>query len=68
MASYVLVHGGHNDGGVWDRIIPFLTAAGHTVYAPTLADPITTALEVQLAGFIPHLPGADACRSHYNGP
>jgi len=44
MASYVLVHGGRNNSGVWDQVTPYLTAAGHTVYAPTLADPDTTTL------------------------
>ncbi len=33
MATFVLVHG----GWCWQKVIPFLEAAGHEVYAPTLA-------------------------------
>jgi pimeloyl-ACP methyl ester carboxylesterase len=44
MSTYVLIHGGHNDGGVWDKVTPFLKKAGHTVFAPTLADPEKTTL------------------------
>ncbi len=44
MSIYVLIHGGHNDGGVWDKVAPFLKKAGHTVFAPTLADPGKTTL------------------------
>jgi pimeloyl-ACP methyl ester carboxylesterase len=44
MATYVLVHGGHNDGGVWDTVTLYLKKAGHAVFAPTLADPGKTTL------------------------
>jgi len=36
MATFVLVHGGWHGGWCWQRVIPFLEAAGHEVYAPTL--------------------------------
>jgi pimeloyl-ACP methyl ester carboxylesterase len=45
MVSFVLIHGGHNDGGVWNRVIPYLETTGNKVYAPTLTDPDKTTLE-----------------------
>ena len=45
MTNYVLVHGGHNDGGVWDKVVPYLKKEGHTVFAPTLGDPDKTTLD-----------------------
>ena len=36
MATFVLVHGGWVGGWYWQKVIPFLEAAGHEVYAPTL--------------------------------
>jgi pimeloyl-ACP methyl ester carboxylesterase len=36
MATFVLVHGSMHGGWCWQRVIPRLRAAGHTVYAPTL--------------------------------
>jgi pimeloyl-ACP methyl ester carboxylesterase len=36
MATFVLVHGGWHGGWCWQKVIPFLDAAGHEVYAPTL--------------------------------
>src|SRR5579863_10548008 len=36
MATFVLVHGAWYGGWCWQRVIPFLAAAGHEVYAPTL--------------------------------
>jgi pimeloyl-ACP methyl ester carboxylesterase len=36
MATFVLVHGGWHGGWCWQKVIPFLDAAGHAVYAPTL--------------------------------
>ena len=36
MAIYVLVHGGGGGGWVWGRMAPWLRAAGHEVYTPTL--------------------------------
>ena len=36
MATYALVHGGLHGGWCWQKVIPFLEAAGHEVYAPTL--------------------------------
>jgi pimeloyl-ACP methyl ester carboxylesterase len=36
MATFVLVHGGWFGGWCWQKVIPFLEAAGHEVYAPTL--------------------------------
>src|SRR5262249_44363106 len=36
MATFVLVHGGWHGGGCWQKVVPFLEAAGHEVYAPTL--------------------------------
>lgn len=37
MATYVLVHGGWHGAFCWERVVPLLTAAGHTVATPTLA-------------------------------
>jgi len=36
MATFVLVHGAWFGGWCWQKVIPFLEAAGHEVYAPTL--------------------------------
>lgn len=36
MATFVLVHGGIMGGWAWKRVVPFLRAAGHEVYTPTL--------------------------------
>jgi pimeloyl-ACP methyl ester carboxylesterase len=36
MANYVLVHGGWHGAWCWDKVVPLLQAAGHSVYAPTL--------------------------------
>ncbi len=36
MATFVLVHGAWHGGRCWRKVIPFLEAAGHEVYAPTL--------------------------------
>ncbi len=36
MATFVLVHGAWHGGWCWQKVIPFLEAAGHAVYAPTL--------------------------------
>jgi pimeloyl-ACP methyl ester carboxylesterase len=36
VATFVLVHGGWHGGWCWQKVIPFLEAAGHEVYAPTL--------------------------------
>jgi pimeloyl-ACP methyl ester carboxylesterase len=35
-ATFVLVHGAWFGGWCWQKVIPFLEAAGHEVYAPTL--------------------------------
>ena len=36
MANIVLLHGAYQGGWIWQRVSPFLRAAGHTVFAPTL--------------------------------
>ena len=36
MVNYVLVHGGWHGAWCWDKVVPLLQAAGHSVYAPTL--------------------------------
>ena len=36
MATFLLVHGAWHGGWCWQKVIPFLEAAGHEVYAPTL--------------------------------
>ncbi|HEY8290712.1 MAG TPA: alpha/beta hydrolase [Acetobacteraceae bacterium] len=36
MATYVLLHGAYQGSWIWQRVTPFLRAAGHTVFAPTL--------------------------------
>lgn len=36
MATYVLVHGAFHGSWCWSRLIPFIEAAGHVVYGPSL--------------------------------
>lgn len=36
MATYVLIHGFMHGGWCWDKVVPGLEAAGHTVHAPDL--------------------------------
>lgn len=36
MATYVLVHGAWCGAWCWDKVVPLLQAAGHSVYTPTL--------------------------------
>ena len=36
MATFVLVHGAWHGGWCWQKVTPFLEAAGNEVYAPTL--------------------------------
>ena len=36
-APFVLVHGAWHGGWCWERVTPYLEAAGHKVYTPTLA-------------------------------
>ena len=35
-ATFILVHGGFHAGWCWDRVVPLLGAAGHSVLAPDL--------------------------------
>ena len=37
MTNFVLVHGSYQGGWIWQPVVARLRAAGHTVYAPTLA-------------------------------
>ena len=36
MATYVLLHGAYQGGWIWQRVTPYLRAAGHAVFTPTL--------------------------------
>lgn len=36
MATFVLVHGAWHGGWCWQRVVPLLRAAGHSVFTPTL--------------------------------
>ena len=36
MATYVLLHGAYQGGWIWQRVVPHLRAAGHSVFTPTL--------------------------------
>ncbi len=36
MAKIVLLHGAYQGGWIWTRVSPYLRAAGHTVFTPTL--------------------------------
>ena len=45
MANYVLVHGGHSSGSVWEKVVPLLEKQGHAVFHPTLTAPEKTTLE-----------------------
>jgi pimeloyl-ACP methyl ester carboxylesterase len=53
MANFVLIHGGCHGGWCWERVVPMLEAAGHSVVAPDLPgagnDPMPLR-EVTLAG------------------
>jgi pimeloyl-ACP methyl ester carboxylesterase len=44
MADYVLIHGGHKDGSVWDKVVPLLEERGHRTFAPSLPNPATSTL------------------------
>ncbi len=46
MATFVLVHGGWHGGWCWQKVLPFLEAAGHEVYAPTLTGMAERAAEL----------------------
>jgi pimeloyl-ACP methyl ester carboxylesterase len=37
MITFLLIHGMWHGGWCWERLMPLLRAAGHVVYAPTLA-------------------------------
>lgn len=37
MATYVLIHGAWHGAWCWERVVPLLAAAGHTVVTPALA-------------------------------
>jgi len=39
MATYVLVHGGKENGAQWADLIPLLKEKGHTVFTPSSSDP-----------------------------
>ena len=41
MVAFVLVHGSFHGPWCWDRMVPLLHAAGHTVMTPDLADAAT---------------------------
>src|SRR5579872_1761949 len=36
MTAFVLIHGAYQGGWIWQRVSARLTAAGHTVFAPSL--------------------------------
>jgi pimeloyl-ACP methyl ester carboxylesterase len=36
VATFILIHGAWHGGWCWERLVPFLTAAGHHVLAPDL--------------------------------
>lgn len=44
VADYVLVHGGHKDGSVWDMVVHLLEEQGHRAFAPSLPEPETSTL------------------------
>ena len=46
MATFVLVHGAWHGGWCWQKLIPFLEAAGHEVFAPTLTGLAERASEI----------------------
>lgn len=48
-APFVLVHGAWHGGWCWERVIPHLSAAGHRVFAPTLAGMAERAGELSAA-------------------
>jgi pimeloyl-ACP methyl ester carboxylesterase len=44
IADYVLIHGGHKDGSIWDKVVPLLQERGHRTFAPSLPEPKTSTL------------------------
>ncbi|MFH1150229.1 MAG: alpha/beta hydrolase [Actinomycetota bacterium] len=44
MADYVLVHGGKENGIVWEKVVPLLEDQGHRVYTPSSSDPENSTL------------------------
>jgi pimeloyl-ACP methyl ester carboxylesterase len=56
MATFVLVHGAWHGGWCWQKVIPFLEAAGHEVYAPTLTGLAERAAELAPdVGLVTHI-------------
>jgi pimeloyl-ACP methyl ester carboxylesterase len=49
MAVYVLVHGGKENGIVWEKVVPLLEAQGHRVYAPSSSDPEKSTLDTHIS-------------------
>jgi pimeloyl-ACP methyl ester carboxylesterase len=49
MATFMLVHGAWHGGWCWQKLTPFLEAAGHAVYAPTLTGLAERAAEISPA-------------------
>lgn len=45
MAAYVLVHGGKENGVVWEKVVPLLEEQGHVVYTPSSSDPANCNLD-----------------------
>lgn len=45
MAVYVLVHGGKENGVLWDQVVPLLQEQGHRVYTPSSSDPANCTLD-----------------------
>ena len=44
MADYVLIHGGHKDGSIWEKVAALLEEQEHEVFAPSLPDAGTSTL------------------------
>ncbi len=54
MSTYVLIHGAWHGAWCWERVIPLLVSAGHTVVAPDLpghGDDPTPLKEVKLSSY-----------------
>jgi Alpha/beta hydrolase family len=49
MAYYVLVHGGKENGIVWEQVVPLLEEKGHRVFTPSSSDPANSTLDKHIS-------------------
>jgi pimeloyl-ACP methyl ester carboxylesterase len=59
-ATYILVHGAFQTASAWDRVVPLLEDAGHTVIAvnlPGRADDVTSLADITLQDYVDAVAG-----------